>query len=124
MTTWLGISGGVSPARLQGLNQIRSSGQVGNLHRREDAIKDLSKAKQIDKTAAEEELRKQREGERLALLDWLHAGANKDAYKADHFPLTADGATRPIAECEQFFADRLKRTVAMTDMTPPRSWLP
>src|SRR5439155_26861653 len=33
-----------------------------------DAIKELSKTKHIDKAAAEEELRKEREGERLALL--------------------------------------------------------
>src|SRR5438105_1584254 len=40
-----------------------------------DAIKELSTTRKIDKTLAEEELRKKREGERLALLDWLHAGA-------------------------------------------------
>jgi hypothetical protein len=37
-----------------------------------------------------------REGERLALIEWLHAGADKKAFEEDKFKLSADLAAKPI----------------------------
>ena len=37
-----------------------------------------------------------RNGERLALLEWLHAGADKQGFEDDKFAISADLAARPI----------------------------
>jgi hypothetical protein len=37
-----------------------------------------------------------REGERLALLDWVRAGAPRDAYDRDDFPLGGDRTGQPV----------------------------
>jgi hypothetical protein len=63
-----------------------------------EAIKDLVKNKHMDEAQAEAEIKKPREGERLALLDWLRSGASKDAYKKDSFALSAEVAGRPITD--------------------------
>jgi hypothetical protein len=46
--------------------------------------------------AAEEELRKEREGERQAVLAWIRSGASQTAYKTDKFCLPDDLAHQPI----------------------------
>ncbi len=53
---------------------------------------------QKPRTAAEAEadLRQEREGERLALLQWVRAGAPKPAFDADNFPLEGDLFKHPL----------------------------
>jgi hypothetical protein len=53
-------------------------------------------ADQAALAAAEEELRKEREGERLAVIAWLKSGASQNAYKEDKFCLPDDLADQPI----------------------------
>ncbi len=48
------------------------------------------------KVKPESTVRAEREGERLALLAWLRAGAAKDAYDQDKFPLPDTLAKQPI----------------------------
>jgi hypothetical protein len=43
-------------------------------------------------------LLQEREGERLALLEWVRAGASKEAYDKDAFALSAGLASQPITE--------------------------
>jgi hypothetical protein len=47
---------------------------------------------------AERELRKKREGERLALLAWIHAGAAKKDYENNKFCLPDELANQPITD--------------------------
>ncbi len=49
-----------------------------------------------DPARAEAELRGERDGERLALLAWIQAGAPKAAYGKDAFPLPESLAGRPV----------------------------
>jgi hypothetical protein len=62
------------------------------------AIKRFAKAKKVDVHKAEEELRSERDGERLALLDWLRAGANQEQYDKDRHPLTGELASHSITD--------------------------
>src|SRR5262249_12978703 len=43
-----------------------------------------------------QKLRDERDGERLALIDWIRKGANKEAYENDSYPLPEELATHPI----------------------------
>jgi hypothetical protein len=49
-----------------------------------------------DPAAAEAEVRKERETERQALLEWVRGGANKADYEQDHFCLPDSLAGRPL----------------------------
>jgi hypothetical protein len=62
------------------------------------AISRRAKKLNGDETAAETELRKERDGERLALLAWVRAGGDQDAYENDAFPMPADLKDHPITE--------------------------
>jgi hypothetical protein len=53
------------------------------------ALRQLQKDKKIDAAEAEKELRAERDGERLALLDWVRSGATKSEYEKDDHPLPA-----------------------------------
>jgi hypothetical protein len=48
------------------------------------------------KAAAEAEVRKERDAERLAMIAWVREGAGEAAYNEDNFPLPDDIATRPM----------------------------
>ncbi|HEX5270800.1 MAG TPA: hypothetical protein VFW33_09950, partial [Gemmataceae bacterium] len=50
------------------------------------------------KQQAEQELRKERDAERLALLEWAEKGADKDAYEKDSFCVSDKLAGLPIDE--------------------------
>ncbi len=54
--------------------------------------------KKAIKDKPEAQVRQEREGERLALLSWIHAGAPKAAYEADNYVLPPDLAKQPITE--------------------------
>jgi hypothetical protein len=54
--------------------------------------------KKAIKEKPEAQVRQEREGERLALLSWIRAGARKEAYEADKFTLPAALAKQPITE--------------------------
>jgi hypothetical protein len=60
------------------------------------------KAKALKKTddlaAAEQALRAERDGERLALLAWVEAGASKEDYQNNRFELPEQLAKRPITQ--------------------------
>ncbi len=47
---------------------------------------------------AEQDLRKEREGERLAMVAWLHSAARKSEYTRDAFPLPPSFGNQPITE--------------------------
>jgi hypothetical protein len=64
----------------------------------QQAIAKRAKKLNGDEAAAEAELRKERDGERLSLLAWVRAGGNKEAYENDAFPLPADLKDHPITE--------------------------
>jgi hypothetical protein len=51
-----------------------------------------------DLVRAQADLRKERDGERLALVAWIQAGAPQDAYNNDAFSLPAELARHPITE--------------------------
>jgi hypothetical protein len=50
------------------------------------------------KAAAEVEVRKEREGERDAVVVWVRAGANLQDYKKDNFVLPSDLAAQPVTD--------------------------
>jgi hypothetical protein len=54
--------------------------------------------KKVDAAVAEAEVRKERDGERFALIAWIRAGANEEAYNDDKFKLEGDLATQPVTE--------------------------
>jgi hypothetical protein len=54
--------------------------------------------KKIALPAAEAEVRKEREGERLALIAWIRAGSDETAYAEDKFALTGKLAEQPLTE--------------------------
>jgi hypothetical protein len=56
------------------------------------------------KQQAEAELRKERDTERLALIEWVEKGADKDAYEADSFCVSKTLGDQPIDE-EKFVGD-------------------
>jgi hypothetical protein len=74
----------------------KSAGWKGAINRR-------SKEKQISLRAAEEELRSERDGERLAILDWIRAGADRKAFEDNNFLVSAHLARRPVTP--DFIAD-------------------
>jgi hypothetical protein len=49
-------------------------------------------------TVAEQDLRKERDGERLALIGWLQNGAHKREYDQDAYPLPPTFGNQPITE--------------------------
>ncbi len=57
-----------------------------------------SEPNEAQKKQAEEELRKERDTERLALLEWAEKGADKDAYENDSFCVSDKLAALPIDE--------------------------
>jgi hypothetical protein len=59
-------------------------------------IKNLAKEKKLSLEQAEADLREQHNGERLAVLDWIRAGAPQKAYDDNRFPIPADLANHPI----------------------------
>lgn len=69
----------------------RSSGWKSAINRR-------AKDKNITLNKAESELRSERDGERLALLAWIKAGANQQDFDANIFTLPADLAKHPITK--------------------------
>jgi hypothetical protein len=65
--------------------------------------------------AAKAALLAEREGERLALLDWVRAGGSRAAYEADDYRLSSDAAAFSITA-----AYRIDRPQAGGEQTPPR----
>jgi hypothetical protein len=61
------------------------------------AIKRRAQSKKISLTRAEEELRSERDGERLALLSWIRAGANRKEFEDNQYVLPANLASRPMS---------------------------
>ncbi len=49
-----------------------------------------------DREVIEKEVQRDLDGERLAVIGWIHDGTKKDPYEDDHFPLTGDLAKLPI----------------------------
>lgn len=62
------------------------------------AISKRAKENKIDLRRAEEQLRSEREGERLALLDWVRAGADRDAFEQNNHVLAAPLTSHPITK--------------------------
>jgi hypothetical protein len=60
------------------------------------ALRQLQKDKKIDAAEAEKELRLERDGERLALLDWVESGAARQDYEKDDHPLPAALNGQPV----------------------------
>jgi hypothetical protein len=60
------------------------------------AVSRRAKKGHIDLNQAEAELRSEREGERLALLDWVRAGAEQKAFADNSYAVSADLASHPI----------------------------
>jgi hypothetical protein len=60
----------------------------------EKAVKALAADKMLPKEEAEEQVRQQRDGERLAVLDWLARGASQKAFEDNSHPVSADLAAR------------------------------
>ncbi|MFL5241891.1 MAG: hypothetical protein ACJ8FY_07265 [Gemmataceae bacterium] len=70
---------------------IEKAKELSDGNRRTSFIKD-----QLDK--AEEELRKERQGERQAILGWLRTGASKSDYEKDNFCLADEDDQNPITK--------------------------
>jgi hypothetical protein len=60
------------------------------------ALKQVQKEKKFDAVQAETALRAERDGERLALLDWIRAGAPRAGYEKDDHLLPAELQDQPI----------------------------
>lgn len=56
----------------------------------------VKKPDQAIKEEAKAEVDKERDGERLAMIAWIHAGAKEAEYNDDHFPLPEDLAKKPL----------------------------
>jgi hypothetical protein len=61
------------------------------------AIKRRAKEKNIALDQAETELRREREGEILAVVDWIRAGAKRETYEGNNHPLSAHLFSHPIS---------------------------
>jgi hypothetical protein len=61
-----------------------------------NAVSRRAKEKDLDPVRAEEELRNERDGERLALLDWIRAGADRREFEEEGHPLPPRLADRPL----------------------------
>jgi hypothetical protein len=69
----------------------RSSGWKGQLSKRAKELKgDLGEAKK--------RLREERDGERLAVVEWIRTGTPQPAYENDAFALPAELASHPLTE--------------------------
>lgn len=82
------------------------------------AIKDFAKEKSLDEAKAEAELRKERDGERLATLAWVKAGCPAAEFEADKFLLPVDWGQQPMTasyregdsvKIKSLFSDRCVR---------------
>jgi hypothetical protein len=73
------------------------------------AITRRAKEKQISLRQAEEELRTEREGERLAILDWIRTGASRGSFEADNHILSPHLAKHRITR--EFVEKDADRTV-------------
>lgn len=60
------------------------------------AINRRAKEKKCDLRRAEEELRSERNGERLAIVDWIRAGASRASYEENNHVLSAPLFHQPI----------------------------
>jgi uncharacterized membrane protein len=60
-------------------------------------------------------LLQQREGERLAVLDWIRAGASAEAYAQDDHPLTDTAGVVALTEIYRRSADRVKVRSILVD---------
>src|SRR5262249_42390616 len=67
----------------------RSAGWTKAIHARADED-------HVPLSVAEERVRAERDGERLALIHWIRAGAPEQPYKDDAFPLPQELANHPI----------------------------
>lgn len=66
--------------------------------RSSDWKKQLRASKKANPSDVEKELRNQREGEKLALIEWVKAGAPKNEFEKDAFPLPAELRDQPVTE--------------------------
>jgi hypothetical protein len=81
----------------------KSAGWTGAINRR-------AKEKNLALRQAEEELRSEREGERLGVLEWISSGASRAAFQEDNHVLSARLAKHPVTpEFVERGADRTKR---------------
>lgn len=62
------------------------------------AVKKRAKDKSLALAAAEKELRRERDGERLAILEWVRSGADQASFEANRFVLPDSFASQPISE--------------------------
>jgi hypothetical protein len=62
------------------------------------AINRRARKNNLTRGQAEEELRRERDGERLAVLDWIRNGADSKAFETNAYPLPAYLAKHPITE--------------------------
>jgi hypothetical protein len=62
------------------------------------AINRRAKEKQVSLAKAEAELRSERDGERLALLDWVRTGADQETFEGNNHVLSASLGNRPMSE--------------------------
>lgn len=60
------------------------------------AIKRRAKDKSIGPTEAEKQLRREREGELLAIVDWIRSGAHRETYENNNHTLSAHLTSHPI----------------------------
>ncbi len=58
--------------------------------------KPLDPENPADREVLEKEVQRDLDGERLAVIGWIHDGAKKESYEDDHFPLTGNLATLPV----------------------------
>jgi hypothetical protein len=75
---------------------MKSAGWKGAISRR-------AKQKHLTLRQAEEELRSERDGERLAVLDWIRTGADQKAFEGNNHVLSAHLTRHPITA--DFMAD-------------------
>jgi hypothetical protein len=73
----------------------RSAGWANAIQKRARQLK-LDPKRKPDLLHAEKELRTEREGEILVLLDWLHNGLKPEPYTEDAYPLPAALASHPL----------------------------
>lgn len=62
------------------------------------AINRRAKESNVPFAQAEEQLRRERDGERLALLDWIQAGAERKSFEENDYVLASDLSSLPITE--------------------------
>jgi hypothetical protein len=62
------------------------------------ALKKQTRERHLDPTAAEADLRRERDGERLALLAWVGSGAGREEYETDRFTLPGELHSWPVSD--------------------------